>query len=57
MKSALKIKFCVTALTLSLGLSTGCTEREVLDVETPAGDVEVTEDTETGEIDVDAEEN
>lgn len=43
-----------------LGVATctiGCSEREVLDVETPAGEVEVNEDIDTGELDVDVDDN
>jgi len=48
------------AAVLLLGVATcvtGCTEREVVDVETPLGDVEVNEDTRTGELDVDVDDN
>lgn len=56
MKSILKFKLLAASLLLPIALSAGCSEREVLDVETPGGEVEVTEDTDTGEIDVDVKE-
>lgn len=48
------------AVVCLLGVATctiGCSEREVLDVETPAGEVEVNEDIDTGELDVDVDDN
>ncbi|QDS99837.1 hypothetical protein [Adhaeretor mobilis] len=50
-------KWLLTLALVPAGLSLGCNEEKVLDVETPAGEVEVTEDTETGEVDVEVDDN
>lgn len=45
----------VSALSL-VGLSTGCNQKEeILDVETPNAEVEVTRDKSNGQVDVDVE--
>lgn len=39
-----------------IGFTSGCeTKEKILDVETPAGDVEVERDTSTGDVDVEVE--
>lgn len=55
-----KVITCVGVSFLSLFLSafTGCDNKEtIVDVNTPDGGVEVTRDRETGEIQIDTEEN
>ncbi|TWT99139.1 hypothetical protein Pla108_00720 [Botrimarina colliarenosi] len=55
MSRAFKSCFALSLLGF-VGLFAGCSNKEkVVDVETPNRDVEVTRDTETGEVDIDVE--
>ncbi|HCS52014.1 hypothetical protein [Rubinisphaera sp.] len=50
--------FSMVLIALCCSLSTGCdNEQDVLDVETPSGDVDVDRDKDSGEVDVDVDED